>query len=450
MPVQTGPPLQVAEQVLFEQLLPGGQAWPQPPQFCELLVVSTQPVEQHCCVPVQPGPPLQEVSLPQIPITQASLTGQSLPQVPQLAGSLATSVQMPLQLTSGAMQAMVLHASPPPARGKQQPPPMQTLAPAGQAAPHPPQLARSLLVSMQVVPQQVLPAAQPVVVQSTVVQTPATQDAPFAQALPQTPQLAGSLVTLTSHPSAIWPSQSAKPVLHEVIRQPLATQPEVPLATIAGQTLPQPPQLLGSSAVTAQVTPQHVWAEGHGEPAPQPPTQVPPEHESPAGQALLQPPQLAGSVSVFTSQPSVTTLSQSAKPGAHATMLHAELAQPARASGKGPQALPQPPQLPGSDVSSVQMGWQQESPFGHTSPLQRPTHWKLAHSSPLGHWELAVQTTQVWVSVRQCGVGLEQSASLVQPPGMGTHLCVLGSHVSPVGQLSGLVWHALVAPPVPL
>ena len=113
------------------------------------------------------------------------------------------------------------------------------------------------------------------------------------------------------------------------------------------------------------------------------------------------------------------------------------------------QTLPQAPQLPGSLVSSVQMGWQQVSPFGHTSPLQRPTHWKLAHSSPLGHWELVVQTTQVWMSRRQCGVGLEQSASLSHPVWTGTHLWVLGSQVSPEGQLSGLVWHPLLAPPLP-
>ncbi len=72
-----------------------------------------------------------------------------------------------------------------------------------------------------------------------------------------------------------------------------------------------------------------------------------------------------------------------------------------------------------------------------------PTHWKLAHASPLGHCAVVVQTTQVWVSRRQCGVGSEHCASLVHPVWSGTHRCVEASHVSPEGQ----VGHPPPAPP---
>ena len=96
----------------------------------------------------------------------------------------------------------------------------------------------------------------------------------------------------------------------------------------------------------------------------------------------------------------------------------------------------------------MQIGSQQVSAPGSTPPAQRPTHWKLERS-PLGHWALVVQTTQVWVSRRQCGVEPEQSASLLQPTWAGTHLCVVGSQASPLGQLSGVVVHPVVAPPAP-
>ncbi len=181
----------------------------------------------------------------------------------------------------------------------------------------------------QVVPQQLSPAGQPVCWQSMTSHTPEMQDAPLAQTWPQKPQLLGSSVVSTSHPSAIWPSQSAKPVLHEVMRQPLSTQPVVALGTIWGQTLPQVPQLSGSLVVTAQVAPQQASPPGQGEPVPQPPTQTPPEHASPVGQTWPQLPQLLGSPSVLTSQPSLTTPLQSAKPTEHPARSHAEPSQPA-------------------------------------------------------------------------------------------------------------------------
>jgi hypothetical protein len=113
---------------------------------------------------------------------------------------------------------------------------------------------------------------------------------------------------------------------------------------------------------------------------------------------------------------------------------------------KGPQTTPQPPQSEGLVASSTQSGSQQVSPALHDAPPpQKPTHWKLSQTSPLGHWGLAVHCTHTCVSSRQCGVGAEQSVSLLQPTGAGTHVCVVGSHASPAGQLSGEV----VQPPDP-
>ena len=63
---------------------------------------------------------------------------------------------------------------------------------------HPPQFARSLLVSTQASPQQVLPAAHPVVRQLTVpVQTPPVHACPAAHFLPHAPQLLMSLSSRT-------------------------------------------------------------------------------------------------------------------------------------------------------------------------------------------------------------------------------------------------------------
>jgi hypothetical protein len=97
--------------------------------------------------------------------------------------------------------------------------------------------------------------------------------------------------------------------------------------------------------------------------------------------------------------------------------------------------MPQPPQSETLVVVLTQRGVQQVWPLVQAEPSpQKPTHWKFEHSSPVGHWALVVHSTQVWVSRRQCGVGSAHWASLVQPPGMGTQVCVLGSHSSPLGQ----------------
>jgi hypothetical protein len=265
-------------------------------------------------------------------------------------------------------------------------------------------------------------------------QTPDTHVAFGPQALPQKPQLFGSVLVLASHPSATWVSQSAKPTSHDAMAHAAITQSVVPCGT-GPQMTPHPPQLLLSDTRFAHVRPQHVWLGGQVWFGPHVPTQTPPEQASPGGHALKQPPQLLGSSPMFVSQPFETTVSQSAKPGVHPRSAQAPAVQVGIALGKGPQTLPQAPQLDGSVCVSTQSGLQHVRPFMHAPPApQKPTQWKLEQSSPVGHWPLFTHSTQVCVSRRQCGVGAAHSASEVHPPGMGTHVCVVVSHLSPVGQ----------------
>ena len=59
---------------------------------------------------------------------------------------------------------------------------------------------------------------------------------------------------------------------------------------------------------------------------------------------------------------------------------------------------------------------------------------------------LSVQATHVFVSTRQRGVGAAQSVSLLQPPGIGTHVLVTELHCSPDGHVASVEQPALGAP----
>jgi len=76
---------------------------------------------------------------------------------------------------------------------------------------------------------------------------------------------------------------------------------------------------------------------------------APPEHPALAfgsAQTFLQPPQLLGSVAVSTSHPFAAAMSQSWKPVLQLAIVQTPAAQPLTAFGSM-HALPQPPQLPG-------------------------------------------------------------------------------------------------------
>lgn len=98
---------------------------------------------------------------------------------------------------------------------------------------------------------------------------------------------------LVSQPLATLPSQLAKPGLQAKPHTPFV-QPGVALGR-AGQAVPQPPQLVGSVCVLTQTPEQLVWPVGQ--------TQFPPTQARPAGQMLPHVPQLLALVCVLTQAP---------------------------------------------------------------------------------------------------------------------------------------------------
>ena len=94
-------------------------------------------------------------------------------QPPQFDGSVPVLTQRPLHNAEPAGHAQV---------------PLVHVVPVGQMSPHTPQFALSVLVFVQVPKQFTWPGGQ------TEVHARFTQAAPGAQAMPQPPQLRGSLV----------------------------------------------------------------------------------------------------------------------------------------------------------------------------------------------------------------------------------------------------------------
>lgn len=112
----------------------------------------------------------------QVPSEQANPETQTLPQLPQLAGSVCVLTQTLLQLVWPA------------AHETTQLPPRHEVPP-GQTWPQVPQLSLSLTALTQLVPHKICPEGQP--------HCPFVQIWPALQAFPQAPQLAGSLRTST-------------------------------------------------------------------------------------------------------------------------------------------------------------------------------------------------------------------------------------------------------------
>lgn len=146
---------------------------------------------------------------------------QVLLHPPQFAGSFATS------------RHCVPHATCPDGHVAVQPPAAQNLELGGHALPQLPQLAGSVELSThrlpQVSPRQV-PGTQP----------PAEHASLIAHAWPQVPQLLGSAAAST-HP----PPHARKPPL-QVATQAAASQN----GFVAVQVMPQPPQFTGSDTVS--------------------------------------------------------------------------------------------------------------------------------------------------------------------------------------------------------
>jgi hypothetical protein len=197
------------------------------------------------------------------------------------------------------------------------------------AAPHPPQLAASLLVSVSQPSRTTFSAAlqslQPPV-QLMVHCPPRQVGVPWLvlQGVPHAPQFASSVLVLVSHPSRLKFSlalQSAYPESHAIVHCP-AEQVGVPLALL--QAPPHVPQLAVSACkLISQPLPK--LPSQLAKPALQVYSQAPSEHPvavmfvgASAAQLVPQFPQLARSVLTLVSHPSARPPLQSAKPAVHA------------------------------------------------------------------------------------------------------------------------------------
>jgi hypothetical protein len=151
-----------------------------------------------------------------------------VPQAPQLRLLVRTSTQL---LPHKIWPPAVSHPAPQA--------PAVHIWPAGQALPQPPQLPGSICVSEQATPQRVVLAPQE--------HWLAMQLAPFGQGVLHAPQLFGSLVRSTQEfPQVVRPGPPSAPPSDEQLK----VQTPCPQTSPGGHTTPQPPQLFGSLCVS--------------------------------------------------------------------------------------------------------------------------------------------------------------------------------------------------------
>jgi len=256
---------------------------------------------------------------------------QLRPQVPQFAGSLEVSVHAPAQTESPAAQAHWLfwHCS---------------LGP--QASPQAPQFAASLEVSTQAPPQSRWPVGQPPA--SGTWQAPLRQVPPLKQMFPQVPQLRGSFEVSTQLPAqSRWPG-----------RQPPASRPwQAPFthATPFAQVRPQAPQLLGSLARLAQPLGQATWPGAQKPPPSDATEQIPSTQRELAPQDRPQPPQFALSLLGSTQASTPLGLGQAMSGAMQPPPSTRERQMPPAQVAPRPQALPHWPQLSTSFRGSMQL-----------------------------------------------------------------------------------------------
>jgi hypothetical protein len=278
--VQAGPPWQEPMHIPFTQPAPAGHTRPQKPQLLGSVPRSTQLLEQLVRPFEQPPPmhsPPPELVMQQAPLVQVHPAGQTTPQALQLLSSLLGSTQVvpALQQRSPLGQPVLLH-------GRPWQTPLAQLPPPGQTLPQVPQLFGSVLVSTsqpsETTPSQsAKPGTQEVIWQLAARQPAVPSGTVDGQKLPQLPQLLGSAVVLAQRaPQQVCPlGQPAGP------QGPTHSPPEQ--ASPAGQTFPQAPQFWGSLPVlTSQ--PSETTPSQSAKPITQPPRAQAPEAQS--GRAL--------------------------------------------------------------------------------------------------------------------------------------------------------------------
>ncbi len=282
------PVVQVSPQVPAEQSAvefdPEGHTVPQRPQLATVLWTSTsQPL---VATPSQLPKPGVQV-MPQAPVVHEGAEfapdAQTVPQAPQLRGSLAVVTQVPLQRVVPAMQASMQE-------------PAEQSCPLPHEVPQRPQLV-ALVWRLTSQPSAALPLQSAKPVRQVKPQAPDehVEDALAGgrHTVPQAPQLSELFVVLTSQPLEATRSQSPKPVLHAK-PQPPATQ--VARAFVgAAHAFEQRPQCVRLELVSTQAPPQEVPPPGQAH--------TPPVQLWPPVQAVPQRPQLALSESGSTQRP---------------------------------------------------------------------------------------------------------------------------------------------------
>ncbi len=265
--------------------------------------------------------------------------------------------------------------------------PAMQFCPARHARPQAPQLELLLDRSTQLPPQNVVPPGH------VLTHAPAEQAVPAPHARPHNPQLALSTFVFTSHPSATAPLQFAKPALQLAIPHAPPLQDDVALG--AEHTRPHAPQFV---TLLARETSQPFAGLPSQLPNPAlhaPIAHAPSEHDAPAFAKLhTRPhePQFATLTSVFTSQPSGSSMLQSANP-----RLHTGVQFPALQNGaefaRVAHTRPHTPQL-ASSVAGLTHIAPHRSVGGEQIDVQVPLlqTWPTVHRRP--------HTPQLLLSIR--------------------------------------------------
>ena len=221
------------------------QAWLQAPQ--SLLLVLRFTSQPSAAFPLQSAKPVLQEATAQAPLEQAAVPftiEHTCPQEPQSFGFVwmftsQPSAAFPSQSAKPELQDPIAQAAL-----------TQAGVPFGteQACPQEPQLLGFVWVfTSQPSEGSPLQSAKPALHEATA-QLPLEQSGvPFGieHRCPQAPQSLGFVWRFTSQPLAAFPSQLAKPLLHEAIWQVPLVQDGVPFWT--EQTCAQEPQLFGSA-----------------------------------------------------------------------------------------------------------------------------------------------------------------------------------------------------------
>ncbi len=365
-----------------------------------------------------PKPALQ--AMPHAPIAQVGVAlaraGQAFPHAPQFETLAVRSVSQPLptimsQSPRPLMQPAMRHTEA-----------SQVAVPpeAVHMRAHAPQFEALVRVSTsQPSAASPLQSEKPATHDTT--QAPSTQPGkPLGRAghsFMQRPQWVTLVRTLVSQPLVALPSQSPKPSSQRATVHRPATHAGVPLGGLHTEPHdPQLPLLVRVSTSQPSVTSPLQSAK----PALQAKAQRPPSHDTAAlaraGQAFPHAPQLVTLVRVSVSQPLEPVMSQSAKGAEQVPTPQLPLRQADMALGTA-QRVPQTPQLAMFDCVSTQAPEQHVWPVGQRDSAVHPTTQVLpTQSVPGAQSALPRHSTQVLRAVSQRPCRATAPSGLITPP----------------------------------